>query len=424
LKEKPLYNKTVLRNGLRIVTEKIPHVRSIAIGVWVDVGSRDETRYENGISHFIEHMVFKGTKSRSPLEIAHSLESLGGSLNAFTSREQTCYHAVILDEHLEQAVDILSDILTNATLSPANIKRERQVVIEEIHEIDETPSDRIHELFSDAFWRGQPLGWPIMGTEHTVGLIDRKRITGFMKNNYKSGRIVVAATGNISHKKLVSQIKEKLDFPVGEDGQGPSAELSDEFMMKVYTNKSNQTHLCIGFPGVNYPDPRKYAVLALHYYLGGGMSSALFQKIREDKGLAYTVYTFPDFYRDRGVFGAYMATDRRVLKTAIETMFKEFRKLKMRRLSKDKLDKIKDQFKGHLILGMESTNGRMNRLARQELMLKEYLSPEETIKQLNRLTADDILEAARQIFKSDGMTVTTLGSANRDDLKETDWSII
>jgi predicted Zn-dependent peptidase len=424
LKQNALYKKSVLENGLRIVTEKISGVRSVSIGVWVDVGSRDETKNENGLSHFLEHMHFKGTRFRSPREIAFSLESLGGSLNAFTSREQTCYHAVVLDKHLDKAVDVIADILTNSTISPVNIEREKSVVIEEIREVNETPSDLIHELFSDCFWRGQPIGWPIMGTEENVRFYKRGAITRYLKKHYRTGRIVVAATGNLSHKRLVNLVRGKLDFPEGNEGRGERAINPTGFCAEFHKNGSNQTHLCMGFPGISYGDQAKLPLLALHSYLGGGMSSVLFQKIREDKGMAYTIYTFPDFYRDSGVFGAYLATDKKHLHEVIKTILREFGKLKRNRLPQDKIEKINEQLIGGLLLSMESTSGRMNRLARQETLTGEYISLQRAAKLINRITANDILEIARKIFNSDNLTITSLGSASRKDLNLVDWSAL
>ncbi|PKK83809.1 MAG: peptidase M16 [candidate division Zixibacteria bacterium HGW-Zixibacteria-1] len=424
IKQNSVYNKTILDSGLRIVTEKIPGVRSTAIGIWIDVGSRDETSDKNGITHFIEHMLFKGTRSRSAQAIALSLEALGGSLNAYTSREQTCFHALVLDKHLDLAVDVLSDILMNSTITSLNIKREKSVVAEEIREVNETPSDRIHELFSDHFWRGQPLGWPIMGTEENVLTFSRPVIRKYMNDNYLAGRIVIAAAGNILHQKLVGLVNEKLHFPPGNDSHCLPAKYPEGFSSQFVKNGSTQTHICVGFPGVDYSAPQRLPMLALNNYLGGGMSSVLFQKIREDRGMAYTVFTFPDFYRDCGVFGAYLATDRKHLHEAVETMLKEFRKVKRSRLPNEKIEMIKDQLKGGLILGMESTSSRMNRLGRQETVTGRYIPIKEALRAINKLTANNIIEAARKILVPDNIAVTALGSASEKDLSKVDWSLL
>jgi predicted Zn-dependent peptidase len=419
------FDSTKLGSGLRVVSEKIPSTRSIAIGVWIDVGSRDETRRENGISHFIEHMLFKGTRTRSPQKIAAVLESLGGSLNAFTSREQTCYHALVLDEHLEQAIDVLSDILMNSTLSIANVELEKSVVIEEIREINETPSDRIHELFSNSFWRGQSLGWPIMGTEKNVRSFDRRKLRTHMRKHYCADRIVIAAAGNVAHRKLVGLVREKFDFPLqGIEARTHRTKNPAGFTAELFQNGSRQTHICLGFPGVCFVDPMKFPLLALHYYLGGGMSSVLFQKIREERAMAYTVYTFSDTFSDSGVFGTYLATDKRHLNEAIDTILKEFAKVKKYRLSGSQLDRIKDQLKGNLILALESVSSRMNRIGRHEIMTGKYLSMEDTIGKIDTVTADDVIEVARKVLNADNLTVTALGSAYKKDLSKLNWSIL
>jgi predicted Zn-dependent peptidase len=423
LKQDIEYNKTVLDSGLRIVSEKIPSVRSIAIGIWIDVGSRDEKALESGMSHFIEHMLFKGTKTRSAQKIASSLESLGGSLNAFTSREQTCYHALILDEHLEQTVDILSDILMNSTLTTANVEREKLVVTEEIREINETPSDRIHELFANEFWRNQPIGWPIMGTEENVHSYDRRRLKAYMKRNYRTGHIIIAAAGNVSHKKLVGLIKEKFDFPRGENTDRNSTMKSAGTSMKLFRNSSKQVHVVLGFPGLSFGNPDRLKLLVLNTYLGGGMSSVLFQKIREERGLAYTVYTFPDFYRDCGIFGAYLATDKRHFQSAVEIVLGEFKKVKRKKLSESRLTRIKDQFKGGMLLGMESTTGRMNRLGRQEILTGEYVSSKEALKSIMKIKPADLQEISQQVINFEDLTITALGSVEINNLKKADWVI-
>ncbi len=417
------YHKTILSSGLRVITEQVPSARSVAFGVWIDAGSRDEARDENGITHFIEHMLFKGTKTRNPREIASSLESLGGSLNAFTSREQTCFHAVVLDEHITQAVEIIADILMNSTLGPINLEREKLVVMEEIREVDETPSDLIHDLFSNCYWRGQPLGWPIMGSIKNIKQMTRPRLVQHIKKHYRAGRIVISAAGNISHRKLLNLVKSRFDFPPGDDGRGMAAGQPENFLMKFYKNKGSQTHLCIGFPGVGFSSPERNAMLALHAYLGSGMSSVLFQKIREEKGIAYTVYTFPDFYRDNGLLGIYLAAERKKVPVAMDIVIRELKKVKRERLSVDKLSRVKEQIKGNITLSMESTMSRMSRLARQEIMMGRRVSLDESLRAVDRIMANDIIELARRILVHNAMTVTSLGSTHEDDLRMVNWTI-
>ncbi|MFQ6007493.1 MAG: M16 family metallopeptidase [Candidatus Zixiibacteriota bacterium] len=411
-----IYHKTVLSNGLRIVTETIPSVRSVTIGIWVDVGSRHEQAKLNGVTHFIEHMAFKGTKRRTAKQIAAELESHGGSLNAFTSREHTCFAARVLDDHLNIAVDVLADITCNATLTPLNIKREKMVICEEIKEMLENPSDHIHDLFARTFWGTHPLGQPILGTKESVTGIQRNSIVDYWKNHYRAGSVVVAAAGRVSHNRLVQLVRQKLDFPDGKTEQPEKAYRPQEQRMKLAANNNSQTHLCLGYPGVEYNSKLKMAVLALNTYLGGGMSSVLFQKIREEQGLAYATYTFHDFYRDAGVFGAYLGTDKKHLQQAVDIILTELERVRKRRIPDAKLDAIKSQMKGSLALGMESTTSRMNRLARHELMLGDYEPYRKTLRVIDKITSSEILEVANYVFDNSTMAIAVLGPADKKDI--------
>ena len=410
------YQKTVLKNGLRVVTEHIPSVRSITLGVWFDVGSRNESEDVNGVSHLIEHMLFKGTKNRSSKEIASSLESIGGSLNAFTSKEQTCYIARILDEHLTEAVDVLADITCNATLTPTNLVREKKVVCEEIVESLETPSDHIHELFAKTYWGANPLGRPILGELDGITSMPRAKIVKYIQNNYKAGSVVIAASGSVSHSKLVKLVKERFHFPEGKAETFVPATREKETSLSVVPNNNNQIHLCVGYPGLDYTAKEKLTALAMHVSLGGGMSSTLFQKIREEKGLAYTVFTFLDIYRDAGIFGAYLATDKKNLKSAVDITLKQMEMLKKKRLTEDALGKVKAQLKGQLTIGMESTSSRMNRLARNEIVLGEYRPMKNTLKEIDRITTSDILAVSNSLFNRSKLAVAVLGPVRKDDL--------
>ena len=362
-----LYRKTRLRNGVRVVTERLPSVRSISIGVWVDVGSRNETPEENGLSHFIEHLVFKGTRSRNARQIASALESIGGSLNAFTSREQTCFTARVLDDFLPEAIDVLADITCRATFTPTNMKRERLVICEEIKESLDNPTDLIHDLFAQTFWGKHPLGQPIMGSLESMQKMPRARLMKFLNRHYRSGSVVVAASGSIHHDRLVKMVRDKFNFPEGQADAAPQAERIDPERIVLQHDDSSQTQFCLGFPGFAYADRRKMVMMVLSSYLGGGMSSVLFQKIREQRGLAYSVFAYHDFFRDSGIFGVYLGTDQTHVRQAYDLIMAECRRMKKRKLSANTLDQVKAQIKGHLTLGMEATSNRMNRIGRQEL---------------------------------------------------------
>jgi len=408
----PAYRKTVLKNGLRVLTEKRPSVRSIALGVWVDVGSRNEAPHENGITHLIEHMVFKGTRKRTARQIAASLESLGGTLNAFTAREQTCYNARVVDEHLAAAVDVLADMSCHASITPTNLKKEKLVICEEIKEANENPSDYIHDLFAETFWDGQPLGQPILGSAKNVLAMSRGRILNYIRRHYRSEAIVIAATGSIDHDRLLRLVRRQFDFPEGAVEPAPPVTPATTVRIKHGPAENNQTHLCLGYPGLCFADPRKLAAILLTTHLGGGMSSVLFQKVREDRGLAYSVYAFHDAYRDAGTFGVYMGTDKARLAEAYSVVERELKKVRRRRLTSQQLDEVKNQVRGQIGLSLESTPARMTRLARNELMLGRRVTVNQTLKDVERVTASQILEVANMILDDSRLAVATLGPTN------------
>jgi predicted Zn-dependent peptidase len=408
----PAFRKTELKNGLRIVSEKRPSVRSIALGVWVDVGSRHEAPDENGITHLIEHMVFKGTRKRSAGQIAASLESLGGALNAFTAREQTCYNARVIDEHLDTAVDVLADISCRASLTPANFKKEKLVICEEIKEVTENPSDHIHDLFAQTFWDGHPLGQPILGSMENVLGMSRAKVVNYIRRHYRSESIVISAAGNIEHDKLVKLVRRNFDFAPGTVAAAPAASAPPDIRIKHSPSDNGQTHFCIGYPGLPFAERDKPAAILLTTYLGGGMSSVLFQKVREQRGLAYSVFAFHDAYRDAGVFGVYMATDKNRLAEAYGVVEKELKKLRTRRIDPARLDRIKNQVRGQISLSLESTPSRMSRLARNELMLGRQVSINQTMKHYDSVTSSRILEAANRMLDDSRLAIATLGPAD------------
>ncbi|MFH1686700.1 MAG: pitrilysin family protein [bacterium] len=411
------YRKTTLPNGLRVISERIPSVRSISLGVWVDVGVRHETSGLNGVSHLIEHMVFKGTRRRNARQIAASLESIGGNLNAFTSREQTCYTARVLDEHLETSVDVLADLTGNATFTPTNLKREKLVICEEIREAEENPSDRIHDLFAEVFWGKHPLGQPILGSLQTVNDMPRRSILSFLNHHYRTESVVLAASGSVSHQKLVRLARERFRFEEGcSDGLSPAAYPTQSHLV-AKANDTEQIHTCIGFPGLAYNDPDRIPLLLLTMHLGSGMSSALFQAVRETFGLAYTIYSFHDSFRDAGIFGTYFATDQKNLPRALALTMKELRRVRTRHLSSQRLEQVKRQFMGQLVLGMESTAARMSRMARCELMLGRYITMRQTMNAIERTTADDVRDVAQRVIDEKLVAIATLGPVDKSVLE-------
>ena len=407
---KSIYQKTVLPDGLRIISETIPTVRSITIGLWIDAGSRDETAQMNGISHFIEHMVFKGTTNRSAKQIATYLESVGGILNAFTSREQTCFYAKIIDERLPQAVEILADLAFNSLFDSSEIEKEKNVIIDEINEVYDTPADLVHDLFANSLFGDHSLGRPILGSSSTVLNLSRGKIIDHIKKYYQKSNMLIAASGNLEHKKLVDLVNKYF----AEDRKDKSMKLKrikpQLFPgLNVTFKETNQTHICIGSPALKYEHPERPTLLLLNSIIGGGMSSKLYQRIREELGLAYTIFSYLDFFIDASVIGVYLNTDKKHVVTAILAVLKELTKLKDNELDSKEIETAKEQLKGSLILGLENTSNRMNRMAKHEFLLGRYISVGEAISEINKITAYDIKNLAEIVFQADKFTITVLG---------------
>ena len=418
-----LYKKTVLKNGVRVVTERIDQVRSVSIGAWIDVGSRDEAPDEGGVSHFIEHMLFKGTKNRTARQIASSLESVGGALNAFTGREHTCYFARVLDEHLDKAIDVLSDILKNPLFNRSHLEKEREVILSEIKELEDSPADLAHDHLMSTVWKANPLGRPIIGTAESVLKLSRAKLLDFMKRNYTSSRVVIAASGNLRHDDLVGKTRRKFKFnsdlpPAQKECLNPPAEPR----RMVVKRKTAQAHISLGVPTFPYSDRRRYALLVLSNILGGGMSSRLFQSIREKLGLAYSVYSFIDFFEDAGIFGIYMGTHKNNAARVVELVLKEIRRFEKNGLSSTELSDAKHQLKGSLVLALENTSQRMNRLARSELFLRDYLELDGIIDSINRVRAKDLASLAAELLRPERLSVVALGPLAKNALDQIDWA--
>lgn len=419
-----IHRKTILKNGIRVVTEKIGYVRSVAIGVWIDVGSRDEGSDERGVSHFIEHMLFKGTKKRTAKEIASSLESVGGALNAFTGREHTCYFARVLDEHLNIAVDVLADILKNFLLNPTDLEREKTVIISEIRDLEDSPADLVHDRLMHNMWQDHPLGRSIMGDAESILSMTRNKLIDFIKRNYVSPKVVVAASGNLNHQGLVRLIQEKFRFNQTDRRPPVDQSTPEPNQNKMVVNRQTaQTHVSLGIPAFPYKDKRRYAALLLTNILGGGMSSRLFQSIREKLGLAYNVYTFIDFFEDTGVFGIYLGTHKKNTVRVIDLVLKEIKKIKRGSLSRKELSHAKYQLKGNLMLSLENTSNRMSRLARHELLLNKYVDLDETISSIDKVKGKEVIEMAADLFDSNKLSAVILGPVGKRVINQINWNI-
>ena len=406
------FKKTVLDNGLTIISEIIPSVRSIAAGVWIKTGSRFEYPAQNGIAHFLEHMMFKGTRKRSPLEIAQSLESIGGHLNAFTGKEVTCYYANALDIHLNRAIEVLSDMVCNSVFPEKEIPRERFVVLEEIKSTLDTPEEHIFDIFHEKLFPDDPLGRPILGTEEIVSGFERNSIVDFWRTQYSPENMVVSAAGNLKHDKLVRLVDKYFHFDmIASQTQPQMVENITQSQEFIIPQPINQAHICTGGRGIPYNSEDRFALLVLNAYLGGGMSSRLFQRLREKRGLAYSIYSFIDFYSNIGLFGIYMGTDSSKLKTAQSLLQDELNKVVSKEISAGHLNRIKNQLKGNLVLGLESTSRRMTRLAKNELYFKEYVSIDSLIKNIDSVTTTDIIRLAKDIIHPDNFITVILQPA-------------
>jgi predicted Zn-dependent peptidase len=407
--EPSVYKRTVFPNGLKVITEAIPHVRSVSLGLWLNVGSRDESESSLGVSHFIEHMVFKGTKTRDASQIASCLESVGGVLNAFTSREETCFYARFLDEHLPLAVELLFDLINNPLLKISEIEKEKRVILEEIKDIEDSPSDLVHDKFARAIFGTHSLGWPIQGTRTSVKGLSRSNISSYMNKFYRPDRILVAASGNIDHNRLAKLVQN--NFNISDVKPRVDVRKRPVFtpVRKVFKRKPSQTHICLGIPAKDFNDPGRSALSLLNSLLGGGMSSRLFQKVRENLGLAYNIFSYVDYFQDTGIFGFYLGTDKHNAKRAITAVMGEIDRICNEPLPADDLSRIKEQLKGNLMLGLESTSNRMNRMAKHELLTGRYISLDETVAAINSVKSDDITDIAREIFVKDRFTAVTMG---------------
>jgi predicted Zn-dependent peptidase len=398
------YKKSLLENGIRVVSEKIPYVHSVSIGIWILAGTIDESIENNGVAHFVEHMVFKGTKKRSSLEIADSLEALGGHLNAFTGKELTCYYAHILDENIEIAVDVLSDLVLNPKLLTEDIEKEKRVVLEEISELDDTPDELIHEHFIESLFQPHPLSFSTLGKKSTIKSLGKKHIKDFIRENYTGNRIVISAAGNVEHETIVDLVTKYLSKLPKLSKRNKTIIPKEHFQKRYFENSYQQAHICIGRRSFSYSDPKRYAMLLLNTILGFGMSSRLFQNIREKHGLAYSIYSFSDFLEDTGIFGVYLGTDKDKIDLAIDLVLKELKQFKFNKIEESELNKRKNQLKGNLLLGLESTSNRMNRLARTEINYGDFFSIDSIITSIDKVTNVQISELADWLFQNEKLT--------------------
>jgi predicted Zn-dependent peptidase len=402
--------RTVLSNGLVVLTERMEHLRSVAMGVWVKSGSRYEAPEINGISHFVEHMLFKGTKSRSAQHIAREMDAIGGNLDAFTGKETICFSVKALSNHVPIALDVLSDLVLNPTFVHTDIERERGVILEEIKIDEDNPDVLVHEIFTQNFWKDQPLGKPILGTTKTVSDLQQPTLLDYHGDRFRSGNMVFSAAGNLDHDEFVARVADQFSSlaPGTTEMDFQSPEVSAPIILR---NKRSleQVQICLGVPSPPITDKNRYATLILNTVLGGGMSSRLFQTIREERGMAYSIYSDVSPYSDTGSLCVYAGTSADKTLEMIDLVMAEFSALKETPLSEEELHRAKEQVKGNILLGLESSGSRMSNLARQEMYFHHFFSVEEVLERLDAVTSSQVQSMAQKLFVSEKIAVTLLG---------------
>ncbi len=409
------YDKTVLDNGVTVLTETMDNVRSVAIGIWFSVGSRDEHAGEAGMSHFMEHMMFKGTPTRSAQDISEHFDRLGAELNAFTSKEYTCYYARVLDEHVGNAIEVLSDMVGNALLADDAIVSEREVVIEEIARHEDTPDDVVHELFASTLLPTHPLGLPVLGKRETVGAFDHEASADFKRRHYRTGNVVVAAAGHVSHAVVVDLVQRMLDLPEGPRSERVEATPVVEPRIQVLRKETEQAHICWGVAGLKAHAKERFALSILDSVLGGGMASRLFVEIREKKGLAYAVYSYHTLYQDTGQFVVYAGTRPSNAEQVVGLIKDEIAKIVRHGITTEELHRAKESLKGSLVLSLESTRARMTRLGKNEVTQGECLSMDELVERVDAVTGKDVSELSARLFGA-GQVLTMVAPFDAADV--------
>lgn len=404
-----MYNVTVLPNGITVVTETVPYVRSVSVGFWVKVGSRAETRDARGVSHFIEHMLFKGTESRTAKQIAEEMDGIGAQLNAYTSKEYTCYYAKCLDTHLSLAVDILSDILRRSLLTESDIEKEKCVVIEEIGMCEDNPDELAHDLIFRALWGDHQLGANTLGERQTVRALKRSDMATYMDAWYRPRNLYIAAVGNMRHSDLVELVSNHLGDLDGEGAQTTAIVPEARGDVLIVQKETEQVHLCIGVPGASRIDPMRYAVTVLDGLLGGSMSSRLFQELREERGLVYSTYSYNSCYSDIGLFGVYAGMSSEHVEQVVALVMDQFEEMRSGRVSEDEVVRVKEQLKGTLVINLESMGNRMSRLAKLAMFHKQLTTPDEVVRCIDAVTLGDVVEVAKQILSPTRFAVSAVG---------------
>jgi predicted Zn-dependent peptidase len=418
-----MFHKTILDNGTRILTQKLPAVYSAAVGFWVENGSRHETKAQNGISHFVEHMLFKGTGRRNALDIAKEIDSVGGVLNAFTSQEYCCYYAKVAGHKLPVALDLLSDILLNSVFDLDDIEKERRVILQEIHMVEDTPDELVHDLFCQTLWPDHPLGQPILGTSDSVTSLDREALLSFLSEKYCGRNILVCAAGDVDHDQVVAAIAGAFArLPFGQQ-KIISAPRSIRHTVNIHKKDLEQVHICLGSRSVPQGHPDRYACQLLNTILGGSMSSRLFQTLREQRGMAYSVFSYLNSYSDTGALVVYAGTSPEDAPHACGIILKELHRIKECPVSSDELTSAKEQIKGQFLLSLESAENHMTRLAKNELYFQRLMPIEEILDRVDQVSGDDVHRLANIIFQDEFLTLQMVGRLDEKDFPLLDLTL-
>lgn len=408
-----MFKKITLDNGLRVVIEQIPYVRSVSTGIWIGTGSRFENIEENGVSHFIEHMLFKGTKNRTAAEIADSIDSIGGQINAFTGKECTCYYTKTLDTHIDLAVDVLSDMLFNSLMSKKDIDMERKVIQEEIGMYEDSPEELVHDIFSETVWNGDPLGFPILGTKDSLKKIDRAAILNYMDRTYTTDNVVISVAGSFDEDNLLKLINDKFgSWGKSNHSKAGLNKVTFKNEVCIKPKETEQVHICIGFDAIEHGNNDMYTLLAINNIFGGGMSSRLFQKIREKKGYVYSIYSYPSSYMETGLFTIYAGMNPEHLEEVITLVNKEIKILCTEGITKDELEKSKEQLKGSYILGLESTSSRMNSNGKSELLLNKINTQEDILSKIDAIEMNKVKDVIDRVFHGKNYGFTAVGNVD------------
>ncbi len=402
-------HKTVLHNGVILLTQRVPHARSVSMGVWVNAGARDESLEQSGLSHFIEHMIFKGTRKRDAFQIAKEFDAIGGQTNAFTSMELTCYHAKVMDTHLSTMVDILSDIFLNSVFSPEEVDKERPVILQEIGMVEDNPEEWVHTLLLKSFWGDHPLGRSILGTRENIIRFDADTIKNFLKQFYQPDRIVISAAGNFEHKNFENLIRSSFESVKAESTIFRRLPPCTKPSVNVSQRDLEQVHICLATSGITTTDPRRYAFSLMNTILGGNMSSRLFQEIRERRGLAYSVYSFASSHTDTGMLGIYAGVSPEKADEVIELLIDQIKKLEYSRIEESELSDAKQYTKGNILLSSENMDNLMVRIAQNEISFGHEIPIQEVLDEIEQVTIEDIMELNHALLKEKCLAISVLG---------------